>query len=152
MTTSTLAAPRPSRVLFVGNDASSPQIAASLLRRLAGDRLLVETAGTRELEPGGRTDEMLVARGLNPAEEQLLSSRSLHSADRVVVLGADLDVARLAGPRYEEWDLAHDDLVSRVEALGVELLTPAAPRPTVLHRLRTLLVTGLHRLRALPRR
>lgn len=147
MTASTLAAPRPTRVLFVGNYVSSPQIAASLLRRLGGDRLIVETAGTQKLEPGGRTDEMLVAMGLNPAEEQLLSSRSLHSADRVVVLGTGLDVARLVGPRYEEWDLAHDDLASRVEALGVELFTPAAPRPTVLHRMRTLLVAGLHRLR-----
>lgn len=147
MTASTLAAPRPTRVLFVGNDASSPQIAASLLRRLGGDRLIVETAGTQKLEPGGRTDEMLVAMGLNPAEEQLLSSRSLHSADRVVVLGTGLDVARLVGPRYEEWDLAHEDISIRVEALGVELLAPIAPRPTVRHQLRTLLVAGLHRLR-----
>lgn len=149
--TATLTAPTPARVLFVGDDASSPQIAASLLRRLAGDRLVVETAGTRELERGGRSDEMLVAMGLNPADGHLLSSRSLHTADRVVVLGTGLDVARLAGPRYEEWDLAHEDLTSRIEALGAELLAPAARQPTVLDRLRTLLEAGLARLRALRR-
>lgn len=142
----------PARVLFVGDDASSPQIAASLLRRLAGDRLLVETAGTHEFERGGRSDEMLVAMGLDPAEEHLLSSRSLHTADRVVVLGTDLDVARLSGPRYEEWDLAHDDLASRVEALAAELLAPPAPRPTLLDRLRALSGAARARLRTLRHR
>lgn len=161
-TTSALPGPTPTRVLFVGDDASSPQIAASLLRRLAGDRLVVETADTHELERGGRSDEMLVAMGLNPAEEHLLSSRLLYTADRVVVLGTGLDVARLAGPRYEDWDLEHEDLAGRIEALGAELLAPAVRRPTVLgrlrmllervlDRLRTLLESVLHRLRALRR-
>jgi hypothetical protein len=50
-------------------------------------------------------------------------------------------VARLLGPRYEEWDLAEDNLISRVEALSDDLTTvPAAkPRPGVLDRLRTLI-------------
>lgn len=151
-TTPTPTALAPARVLFVGDDASSPQIAASLLRRLAGDRLLVETAGTHEFERGGRSDEMLVAMGLDPADEHLLSSRSLHTADRVIVLGTDLDVARLSGPRYEEWDLAQDDLASRVEALAAELLTPPAPRPTLLDRLRALPGAALRRLRTLRHR
>ena len=150
--TTTLPALAPTRVLFVGDDASSPEIAASLLRALAGERLVVETAGTSELEHGGRSDEMLVAMGLNPADEQLLSSRALHTADRVVVLGTGLDVARISGPRYEEWDLADDDLAARVEALGTELLDPPAPGPTLLDRLRALLTAGLDRLRTLPRR
>jgi hypothetical protein len=124
------------RVLFVGDDASSPQIAASLLRAAAGDRIRVGTAGTQPVEPGGRSDEMLVAMGLNPAEEKLLSARALHTADRVVVLGADIDVARLPGPSYEEWDLRQEDLVSRVETLSHALTAPAAaPRFAVLSRL-----------------
>ena len=109
MTTTLTVSTRP-RVLFVGHDASSPQIAASLLRRLAGDRVTVDTATTQPADPGGRSDEMLVAMGLDPADEQRLSTRALHTADRVISLGAGLDVARLPGPRYEEWDLAQGDL------------------------------------------
>jgi hypothetical protein len=124
------------RVLFVGDDASSPQIAASLLRAAAGNRIVVGTAGTHPGDPGGRTDEMLVAMGLNPADEKLLSAGALHTADRVVVLGTDIDVARLPGPTYEEWDLRQEDLASRVKALSDALTAPAAePRSAILGRM-----------------
>jgi hypothetical protein len=132
----------PPRVLFVGQDASSPQIAASLLRRAAGDLVEVHTAGTQDHEQGGRSDEMLVAMGLDPADEKRLSSGALHTADRVVILGVDLDVARLPGPRYEEWDVAHDDLAGRVEALSDELAAGAPQPPTLLGRLRAILRLG----------
>ena len=145
--TSTLTNPLRPRVLFVGNDASSTQIAASLLRRLTEDRVTVTTAGVRPIEPGSRSDEMLVAMGLDPADEQRLSSRALHTADRVVSLGAGLDVAQLPGPRYEEWDLTEGDLISRVHALSDELtaVPVAKPGSALLNRLRTLLkVDGRH--------
>jgi protein-tyrosine-phosphatase len=140
-TTSTLIVPTRPRVLFVGHDASSPQIAASLLRRVAGDRIAVDTAGTQTADPSGRSDEMLVAMGLDPADEQRLSAGALYTADLVVILGAGLDVARLPGPRYEQWDLAEDDLADRVQALSDHLtIAPAAkPRPAAMRRLRTLL-------------
>ena len=138
--TTTLIDPTRPRVLFVGHDASSPQIAASLLRRLAGDRVRVDTATTQPADPGGRSDEMLVGMGLDPADDQPLSTRALHTADRVISLGAGLDVARLPGARYEEWDLAHEDLVGRVEALSAELTAPPLVRSrTMLNRLKTLL-------------
>ena len=130
----TLTAPRPAstppsgrrpRVLFVGHDAGSPQIAASVLRQVAGDAVVVGTSGTQPADPGGRTDEMLVAMGLDPADERPLSAGSLRAADRVVVLGTDVDVARLPGPRYEQWDLEAEDLLTRMEALVDELT--AAP-------------------------
>jgi hypothetical protein len=140
-TTSTLIVPTRPRVLFVGHDASSPQIAASLLRRVAGDRIAVDTAGTQTADPSGRSDEMLVAMGLDPADEQRLSAGALYTADLVVILGAGLDVARLPGPRYEQWDLAEDDLADRVQALSDHLtIAPATkPRPAAMRRLRTLL-------------
>ena len=127
------------RVLFVGHDGSSPQIAASLLRHAAGDRVVVDTASTQLHDPGGRSDEMLVAMGLNPAGRQRLNARSLHTADRVVVLGRGLDVARLPGPRYEEWDLVHDDLNERVRRFSshLEALETTRHRPRMLSRLRS---------------
>lgn len=132
------------RVLFVGHDSTSPQIAASLLRQVAGERISVETANTLPVEPGGRSDEMLVAMGLDPAGEHRLTARALRTADRVVSLDADLDVARLPGPRYEEWDVAQNDLTDRVQALSDELTTVevVTPRATVLDRVRRLLGVG----------
>ncbi|CAA9304660.1 MAG: hypothetical protein AVDCRST_MAG61-1316 [uncultured Friedmanniella sp.] len=124
------------RVLFVGSDASSAQIAASLLHRLAGDRVEVYTAGTEMADPGGRSDEMLVAMGLDPADQNRLSAGTLHMADRVVILGTDLDVARLPGPRYEEWDLTQVDLIDRIENLCDELTSVPASRQPVRDRLR----------------
>lgn len=113
--------PHPPLILFVGDDASSPEIAATLLRNAVGNRIAVATAGIRLGDSGGQTDEMLVAMGLNPAEEALLSARVLHGADRVIVLGSDIDVARLPGPRYEEWDLRQVNLEDRIEELSNEL-------------------------------
>ena len=81
-------------VLFVGDDASSTQIAESLLRRLVGDRVEIHTAGAQPPNPGGREDQMLVMMGLNPAHEERLSVRALATSDRVIVLGTSLDVAR----------------------------------------------------------
>ena len=75
----------PPIVLFVGGDASSTQIAESLLRRLVGDRVEIHTAGAQPPNPGGREDQMLVMMGLNPAHEERLSVRALSnigSSDR----------------------------------------------------------------------
>jgi hypothetical protein len=139
---------RRPRVLFVGHDAGSPQIAASVLRQVAGEAVVVGTSGTQPADPGGRADEMLVAMGLDPADERPLSAGSLRAADRVVVLGTDVDVARLPGPRYEQWDLEAEDLLARVEALVDELTAgpvPAAAPPTPAARLRALLTRLRHR-------
>lgn len=131
---------RPHHILFVGDDGST-QIAASLLRRLIGDRAEVGTAGVDRADPGSRQDEMLVAMGLDPADGQRLSARVLRSADQVIALGPGVDVARVPGPRYEEWDVTAGNLVGRVETLATELTavpTEAAAEP-LLARMRTLL-------------
>lgn len=135
------------RVLFVGDDASSPQIAASLLASLAGDRVEVHTARTQPAGPGGRSDEMLVAMGLNPADEQRLSVRSLHVADRVIGLGAGLDVARIPGAHYEDWDLGAGDLISRVQALSDDLTVVPDRHPVVqaMHRVSRVMKAALGR-------
>ncbi|MGI8458216.1 MAG: hypothetical protein ACR2LI_08905 [Propionibacteriaceae bacterium] len=127
-------------MLFVGDDASSPQIAASLLRRLSGDRVEVTTAGAQLADPGGRPDEMLVAMGLDPADEVRLNAGALRTADRVVILGTSLDVARLPGPRYDEWDVINDDLVERVRALSDDLVDVSTipARVTARQRLRAM--------------
>lgn len=128
---------RPRRILFVGDDGST-HIAAGLLRHLIGNRAEVSTAGVDRADPGSRQDEMLVAMGLDPADGQRLSARVLRSADQVIALGPGVDVARLAGPRYEEWDVTDGNLSGRIESLASELTAVSitdAPQP-VLARMR----------------
>ena len=121
-------------VLFVGNDASSTQIAESLLRRRVGDdRVEIHTAGAQPPDPGGREDQMLVMMGLNPAHEERLSVRALNTADRVVILGTGLDVARMPGRDYEEWNLDTVGLEERIDALAADLIS-AADSPTSVTR------------------
>lgn len=135
---------RRPRVLFVGDDAASPEIAASMLRRLVGDGVEVVTAGAQRPDPGGRGDDILVQMGLNPATEEPLGVHALNVADRVVVLGTGLDVARVPGRRYEEWDLADEDLAVRVRQLALELQPPETGRRPG-RRLRALLARVLGR-------
>lgn len=108
-------------VLFIGDDASSTQIAESLLRHLVGDAVEIHTAGARQPDPGGREDQMLVMMGLNPAHEEPIRVRLLNTSDWVIILGMTLDVARAPGRRYEEWDITTDDLEERVAHLAAEL-------------------------------
>jgi len=118
-------------VLFVGDDAGSTQIAECLLQRLVGNRVEIRTAGAQPPNPGGREDQMLVMMGLNPAHEERLTARALATSDRVIVLGTSLDVARVPGRRYEEWDLDDRSLEDHVEALAGELTrTQAAAAST----------------------
>jgi hypothetical protein len=117
-------------VLFVGDDASSTQIAETLLRRLTGDRIDIRTAGAQLPDPGGRADQMLVMMGLDPAHEERLSVSSLHTADRVVILSTRLDVARIPGRTYDEWDVENDDLAARVRVLATDLLGREPDRRT----------------------
>ncbi|HEY0239108.1 MAG TPA: hypothetical protein VGC37_10690 [Friedmanniella sp.] len=112
-------------VLFVGDDASSTQIAETLLRRLVGDQVEIRTAGAQQPDPGGRADQMLVMMGLDPAHEEPLSVRWLNTSTRVVILSTTLDVARVPGRVYEQWDVENDDLQARVRTLAIELLSPA---------------------------
>lgn len=136
-------------VLFVGDDAASTQIAETLLRDLVGDQVEIRTAGAQLPDPGGRADQMLVMMGLDPAHEERLSVSSLHAADRVVILSTTLDVARVPGRTYEEWDVEDDDLAARVRVLAVDLLGREPDRRTrpmdVVRRILALLRTTLRR-------
>ena len=137
------------RVLFVGDDAASTQIAETLLRNLVGDRVEIRTAGAQLPDPGGRADQMLVMMGLDPAHEERLSVSSLHTADRVVILSTTLDVARVPGRTYEEWDVEDEDLAAHVRALAVDLLGAEPDRRTrpldVVRRTRAVLLASVRR-------
>ena len=49
----------------------------------------------------------------------------------MIVLGTSLDVARVPGRHYEDWDLSGSSLEERVEALAAELISTTDTASTV---------------------
>lgn len=135
---------RTPSVLFVCvKNGGKSQMAAALMRRAAGDRIAVHSAGTA---PGAALNALSVqvleevgapvaGEYPKPVDPQLLSE-----VDLVVTLGRD---ARVDAAHVENWDtdepsargidgiermrLVRDDIVARVDALAARLLDSASP-------------------------
>lgn len=133
------------RVLFVCvRNSGKSQMAAALMRQLAGDRVLVTSAGTA---PGARLNQESVASlaeigaSLDGEFPKQLTDEMLREADRVIVLGTEARVVRPEGmmATVEVWQtdepslrgitgaermrLVRDDIRHRVEALLNEMDT-----------------------------
>ncbi|QIK71292.1 low molecular weight phosphatase family protein [Propioniciclava coleopterorum] len=129
------------RVLFVCvKNGGKSQMAAALLRSLAGDAVEVSSAGTR---PGEGLNALSVASldavGASTAGERprQLTEDMMRVADRVIVLGAEAELPQVAGVTVERWitdepsergidgrermDLVRDDIAARVRTLLAEL-------------------------------
>ena len=133
--------PQP-RVLFVCvKNGGKSQMAAGLLRKAAGDRITVESAGTR---PGSAVNalsaESLREVGVDISSEtpQLVTDEMVRRADLVVTLGRDAKLEPSGGTPVENWDtdepstrgidgiermrLVRDDIAARVDSLSRQLL------------------------------
>jgi len=95
-------------VLFVCvKNAGKSQMAAGLMRKIAGDSVRVYSAGTK---PGGAVSalsaESLAEVGVDITEEapKPVDHKVIHGVDVVVVLGREARVAPVAGTRFENWD------------------------------------------------
>ncbi|MGB4780075.1 metalloregulator ArsR/SmtB family transcription factor [Microbacterium sp.] len=130
-------------VLFVCvQNAGRSQLAAGILRRLAGDRVVVRTAGSA---PAGEVraaivtalDEIGVAIGGEFPKP--LTEEAVRAADVVVTMGCGDACPVYPGRRYLDWDLAdpvgtplrviraiRDDIHERISALLPELIDMAA--------------------------
>lgn len=135
--------PRPTVLFLCVHNAGKSQMAAALLRLRAGDAVDVRSAGTdpdphvhdesaRAVAELGADMSGLTPRAIDPDE--------LRTADRVVILGADAQVAPVAGMRapIERWAvvepveqgvtglprtrLVRDDIARQVDALYAELV------------------------------
>jgi arsenate reductase len=130
-------------VLFVcTHDAGRSQLAAALLARAAGDRVLIASAGTAPavtVEPV--VVEVLVERGIDASEAypKPLTEEVVAAADVVITMGCGDACPILPGRRYLDWDLPdpmgadvetvraiRDDIEARVQLLLVELLPTTA--------------------------
>ena len=136
-------------VLFVCvQNAGRSQLAAGILRHLAGDRVNVRTAGS-DPAPEVRSsvvttlDEIGVTVGAEFPKP--LTDDAVRAADYVVTMGCGDACPVYPGRRYLDWDLEdpvgkplaavrriRDDIEGRVRALLPDLLAPAAATPSAI--------------------
>jgi arsenate reductase (thioredoxin) len=126
-------------VLFVCvHNAGRSQMATGWLRRLAGDRIDVRSAGS---EPADQINPVAVKAmaevGIDIALEQpkTLTDRAVRASDVVITMGCGDTCPFYPGKRYEDWDLedpagkditivrrVRDELRQRIDALITQVL------------------------------
>ena len=130
-------------VLFVCvHNAGRSQMAAALLERAAGDRVLVRSAGSTpasEVDPAVLAAMAEIGIDLSAERPKSLTEAAVHEADVVTTMGCGDACPVYPGRRYLDWDLPdpagqpvevvrpiRDEVDRRVRALAQELLpTPA---------------------------
>lgn len=137
---------RRPHVLFVCvANAGRSQLAAALLARHAGDRVVVRSAGSLPAPAVHGVVEPLLAEILGPGAEapfpKPLTDDAVRAADVVVTMGCGDVCPVLPGTRYEDWAVGDpamaspagarmicDDIDRRVRALAADLLpSPLLP-------------------------
>jgi arsenate-mycothiol transferase len=133
---------RTPAILFVcSKNGGKSQLAAGLMRDLAGDAVAVYSAGTK---PGTALNpesvESLNELGINVTGEhpKPVTDRVLDAVDVVIILGTEAKLEPHEGARFETWDtdepsargidgmermrLVRDDIKARVQKLYAELV------------------------------
>lgn len=128
-------------VLFVcSTNGGKSQLAAGLMRDLAGDAIAVYSAGTKpakDLNP--QAVESLTELGVDVTGEypKPVTDEVLDTVDAVIVLGTEAKLEPVEGKRFEVWEtdepsergiegmermrLVRDDIKARVQKLHAEL-------------------------------
>jgi arsenate-mycothiol transferase len=136
---------RPSVLFVCVKNAGKSQMAAGLMREVAGDAVEVHSAGTK---PGGEINALSAAAlaegGIDITDQtpKAIDSALLRDVDVVVTLGREAHVEPVEGTRFETWDtdepsdrgidgiermrLVRDDIAARVEDLLVRLASRQA--------------------------
>jgi arsenate-mycothiol transferase len=131
---------RPSVLFVCVKNGGKSQMAAGLMRHLAGDSVAVESAGTR---PGDTINalsaESLAEVGVDISNEipKPVTNELIATADVVVTLGRDAQVEPVDGTAVENWDtdepsergidgikrmrLVRGDIDARVHRLATQL-------------------------------
>jgi arsenate-mycothiol transferase len=132
--------PRPSVLFVCVKNAGKSQMAAALMRKVAGDTVDVYSAGTT---PGTAVNALsaqsLAEVGADITDEspKLIDPQVVRSVDVVVTLGREAHVQPVAGTRFENWDtdepsergidgiermrLVRDDIAARVADLATRM-------------------------------
>ena len=130
----------PSVLFGCVKNGGKSQMAAGLMRQLAGDTVIVHSAGTK---PGSAVNDLsaqaLLEVGVDITGEQttLVDYELAREVDLVVTLGREAQLDPLTGTRVENWDtdepsergidglermrLVRDDITARVQRLHATL-------------------------------
>jgi arsenate reductase len=132
---------RPTVLFVCVHNAGRSQMAAGLLRKLAGDRVEVRSAGSdpaEEINPAAV--EAMAEVGIQLTDvPKLLTTDAVRDADMVVTMGCGDACPIFPGKRYEDWELEdpagkdlatvrviRDEIEQRVQNLIDELRRPRA--------------------------
>lgn len=135
-------APQPTVLFVCAKNGGKSQMAAGLMKLVAGDRLTVTSAGTK---PGAAINalsaEVLMDFGVDISAEQpkALTEENMRAAGLVVVLGTEAKVPAIDGVQVEIWEtdepsllgiegrermeMVRDDIHTRVKDLARRLTT-----------------------------
>lgn len=128
-------------VLFVCvHNAGRSQMAAGFLRALAGDAVVVRSAGSapgRQVNPAAVEAMAEVGIDISGQRPTLLTRDAVEASDVVITMGCGDACPVLPGVRYRDWQLEdpagkgveavrpiRDEIRTRVQALIAELLPP----------------------------
>ena len=130
-------APRPAVLFVCVHNAGRSQMAAAFLRRLAGDRVEVLSAGSAPaavVNPVAAAAMAEVGVELAGERPKLLHDATVRRADVVITMGCGDTCPIYPGKRYEDWEVAdpagksiggvrpiRDEIERRVRALVAEL-------------------------------
>lgn len=112
---------KPSVLFVCVHNAGRSQMAAGYLRRLAGDRIEVRSAGSVPAEHVNPVAvEAMREEGIDIASEQpkVLTTEAVRESDVVITMGCGDACPFFPGKRYEDWKL--DDPAGR----GIEAVRP----------------------------
>lgn len=134
---------KPSVLFVCVHNAGRSQMAAALLRHLAGERIEIRSAGT---EPAAEVNPVAVAAmaeigiDIAAASPTMLTEDATRSSDVVITMGCGDACPYYPGVSYRDWALPdpagqplaavraiRDDIAVRVRALVAELLPASAP-------------------------
>ena len=114
-------ADKPSVLFVCVHNAGRSQMAAGYLNHLAGDRIVVRSAGS---EPADKINPVAVQamaeEGIDIAAEQpkILTTEAVKACDVVITMGCGDTCPYYPGKRYEDWVL--DDPAGK----GIEVVRP----------------------------
>ena len=136
---------KPSVLFVCVKNGGKSQMAAGLMRKIAGDLVDVHSAGT---QPATAVNALSAASlnevGVDISGEtpKLIDPQLVQDVDIVVTLGREAHVEPVPGTRFENWDtdepsergiegiermrLVRDDIASRVRLLAEQLCAPPA--------------------------
>ena len=129
----------PTILVACRKNAGRSQAAASILRSLAGDRLVVLSGGSEPADAvHPEVREVLAERGLGVEETpKAFDEAMVKSADVVITMGCGEECPYFPGKRYLDWEVQDpheqpleqvraiiDDIEQRVRGLLVEMNIP----------------------------